>query len=213
MIARLVDRMAKANEKYHRFVSGEEAHAFGMRHATPWVARLQTPDTSELNRNRAGERYAMNAALRGVERPGRPSMPLHEAIAHRDLISEAIKKAPPLEHNIVVHRAVTNQHWNPHESLKVGSTWHDPGIPSTALHRDQMEDFDAQRYGDQKGTHFEIHVPKGTPGAYVDHPSFTPPGTSVPWFTEMLLNHHTHFKILHNDPVKRHIVMQVVPKS
>lgn len=202
------EEMVKAEEP-RAFGSHAEAHEFGMQHADKWMPHVTNPEYDHLMHYRTGGSYRMNATLRGKSdrlnnRPG--PMPLPEALAHRDAISSAIAKAPPLEHAIVGHRTHTaTSTFAPH-LMTPGTVYHDPGIVSVALHKGE-----AMRHGGEGDkVHMEIHVPKGTPAAYISHPDFKMTESEHPE-TEMLLDHHTHFKVMHADPVQRHVVLQVVP--
>ena len=84
--------------------------------------------------------------------------------------------------NIVVYRTISHASY----SKPVGTIFKDKGFVSTSLTRDALKDFTEDfRLNNKRARIFEIRVPKGSSGAWIDSGS-----------TEVLLNRNTRFRVV-----------------
>jgi SPP1 gp7 family putative phage head morphogenesis protein len=103
-----------------------------------------------------------------------------------DALNQMITKAPPLEEPIVVFRGIKGDAAEKLASLRVGSTYKEPGFVSTSMSQEV-----GYRFMGDEGVLLEIVVPKGTKGVSVE--AFI---TSTNAEFEWLMAPGTRFKVI-----------------
>ncbi len=168
------------------FEGRPEADKFGEEHYAGWAKGLAPRHIDAISNYKDAGYQLVNSYARGSFRPPTQASENHikDNVKHLD---EVVATAPRTPEDLTVWRGI---HKDLKDAFVPGDTFVDHGFVSTSLRASIASS--AHAYN-KDGTVVKIHVPAGSPGAYIDAAAHSCPGNKCE--NEFLLPRGSKFKI------------------